>query len=90
MKLEGNTITFESEALAKQALADLKQAAAIRRVGEEMRQGFKEMSQEEIDEMNRENLEHLEEWDRGMCPVCNPPKDAPEDDEREDGRTERP
>ena len=72
MRLEGKVIVFESEEEAKGALADLEFVRKVREEGEKTRKAFAQMSQEDIDVMNREQREHLDRWNRGMCPRCNP------------------
>ena len=72
MKLDWKSIVFESKKEAKRALADLEFVKKIREQGDKTRKAFAQMSQEERDDMNREQLESLEAWNRGMCPNCNP------------------
>lgn len=76
MYKEGKVIVFESEKEAKQALSDLEFVKKVRGEGEKTREAFAQMSQEELDEMNREQLEDLHTWNRGMCPNCNPVENA--------------
>jgi hypothetical protein len=72
MKQKGNTIVFDSEALALQALVDLRFCAAIRDEQEKTRAALAAMSREELEEMNREMAQELAIWNRGLCPTCNP------------------
>jgi len=73
MKLRGATIIFESEAEARQALADLRFCAAVRENEAKAKQEFAAMSEEEKKRMNEEMVADLDVWNRGLCPICNPP-----------------